>query len=345
MKENILVVGGYGEVGKTVCRDLGKLYPGKVFAAGRRFHQAEKFCRTTGGSVWPFQLDAGKPVDPEILRSTKLVVMCLDQTEPDFVRACLASGVHYIDISASYPFLSQVEPLHDEAAASRATAVLSVGLAPGLTNLLASLVTRQVDRVDAIDMYVLLGLGDQHGKAAIEWTIDNLQSGFTDRKRTDFGDELGVRAAYRFPFADQHVIPRTLGVPAVTTRLCFDSAAVTGFIASCKASGLFQLLQVKPIRAGIVNLFGAIRAGKEVVAVKLDAWGTRGEKEAKVECLLLGKNEAEITGKVAAFVADAVCRRALPNGVYHIEQLFDWEEVWQGVREPLSLELRYKGFI
>lgn len=33
-KEDIVVVGGYGHVGRTICEILEKKYPGKVFAAG-----------------------------------------------------------------------------------------------------------------------------------------------------------------------------------------------------------------------------------------------------------------------------------------------------------------------
>lgn len=33
MKDNIVVVGGYGHVGKMICKELGDLHPGKVYAA------------------------------------------------------------------------------------------------------------------------------------------------------------------------------------------------------------------------------------------------------------------------------------------------------------------------
>jgi hypothetical protein len=42
-----------------------------------------------------------------------------------------------------------------------------------------------------------------------------------------FPGGYGTRAAYRFDFADQHVLAHTLGVAQVATRLCFDSAALT----------------------------------------------------------------------------------------------------------------------
>jgi len=57
MKNDIVVVGGYGHVGKMICRDLGELYPGKVYAAGRSFSRAEQFSRSTNGKVRPLELN------------------------------------------------------------------------------------------------------------------------------------------------------------------------------------------------------------------------------------------------------------------------------------------------
>lgn len=33
MKERIVVVGGYGHVGRILCEELGEKYPGLVYAA------------------------------------------------------------------------------------------------------------------------------------------------------------------------------------------------------------------------------------------------------------------------------------------------------------------------
>lgn len=87
-------------------------------------------------------------------------------------------GIDYVDISADFSFLSQVKELHHEAVRKQVTAILSVGLAPGVTNLLARYAKEQMDRMNVLDITIMLGLGDAHGKAAIEWTIDNLNTDF-----------------------------------------------------------------------------------------------------------------------------------------------------------------------
>jgi|GEM_PF-5782208 len=150
--------------------------------------------------------------------------MCLDQTDTAFVERCFANDLHYIDISANDPFLKKVEALRNTMKGSRTTALLSVGLAPGLTNLLAAHSNTLLDQTALIHISIMLGLGDSHGRTAMEWTLDQLcadfevvengssRRAFTFKEgiRTDFGGTLGRRKAYRFNFSDQHSLAMTL---------------------------------------------------------------------------------------------------------------------------------------
>ncbi|WP_337100638.1 saccharopine dehydrogenase family protein [Paenibacillus sp. YIM B09110] len=347
MRDHILVIGGYGHVGQTICKRLGEQYPGKVYAAGRSWERAEAFSRTTDQKVLPLAFDIAQGLDPSLVNQVKLVVMCLDQTDTAFLRFCLEHSIHYVDVSASFSYLEQAERLHGEASANRATAVLSVGLAPGMSNLLARHAKQQLDVADEIDISILLGMGDRHGKAAIEWTVDNLGtrfhvvrkgrttevSSFTDGKKTNMGASLGERAAYRFNFSDQHTLPHTLGVPSVSTRLCFDSRSSTQLLALLRKIGFFNLLKLKPVRSAAVWLFGRLRFGTDIFAVKIDAWGKRGKKTMRIESLLQGNNEADMTAQIAASVATILYGTELPPGVYHIDQLFDLDTVTR----PLGL--------
>lgn len=357
MKDRIVVIGGYGQSGQTICALLGELYPGKVYAAGRNPERAERYCRTTGGSVRPMKFDVREPADADFWRTTRLVVMCLDQTDPAFVRACLENGTHYTDISADYTFLSKVEALHDTAKAHRATAVINVGLAPGLTNLMASYAAKRMDRTARLDIGLLLGLGDQHGKSGIEWMIDNLCNdfdvetdghkkripGFSDGRKIDFGDGLGMWTAYRFNFSDQHSLKKTMNIPLVSTRLCLDSRILNTLLALFKATRLLNALRIRRIRDLAVRLFGGIRIGKDTAAVKIDAWGMRGSDDIHIECFMRGRRESVFTGTVAAFAADRLYREEYASGVYHIEQLFELEDLLQWSNRAFRIETRING--
>jgi saccharopine dehydrogenase-like NADP-dependent oxidoreductase len=332
-----VVVGGYGQVGQTVSKLLAERLPGKVYAAGRNLSKAEQFSSATDGAVKPMLLDVSLPFSPEGMDCVKTVVMCLDQENTDFARQCLQHGIHYMDVSAKTGFMVAMEELHEEAAAAGATAVLSVGLVPGMSNLLAADAAAGMDQVDSVDIALMLGMGEAHGRAAIEWTVENMAqdfwtgagtqkqqvSSFTSGKTFDFGEGIGRKMAYRFNFSDQHTLAGTLGVSPVTTRLCFDSAFVTGLLFVMKKAGVLKLLRFKPMARLAAGLFARMRLGTEAYALKVEASGIRMGAPHKAERFFHGIVESDMTARVAAAVAAELCRDEQPSGVFHIEQLFD----------------------
>ncbi|WP_019914280.1 saccharopine dehydrogenase family protein [Paenibacillus sp. HW567] len=336
MRTDIVVIGGYGHVGAQICTLLSGRFPGAVYAAGRSLERAEQFCRSTGGRVKPLQMDAAGAFSADKMRHVKLVVMCLDQRDSSFAEACLMEGIHYIDVTANLAFFGQMAQLVQSGNKYGATALLSVGLAPGLTNLLAGEAKLSMDKVQQLDIAVLLGLGDSHGQAAIEWTVDNLaaqfevmQNGtavradsFTDARRTDWGADLGTRRTYRFPFADQQILPQTLGIPTVSTRLCFDSRAATSGIAALQKLGLLKWLGHRRFRKATVRSFGKIRLGTERYAIKIEALGLKNGAAATAEYVIQGLRESTITAQVAAIAAGTLYSSGYATpGIYHLEQL------------------------
>lgn len=167
MNGYILVVGSYGAVGRVVATRLAERYPGQVIAAGRNYEKANDLSIASQGKILPQTLNIlTAHENPAILDDVALVIMCLDLPDTRFVEMCLQNGIDYIDVSASYAFLVQVEALHEVAQVAGGTAVLSVGISPGLTNLLGRYAKSQYDDLQQLDIHVLLGLGEAHGEAA-----------------------------------------------------------------------------------------------------------------------------------------------------------------------------------
>ena len=352
MKDKILVAGGYGNVGQAICSYLAEKFPGKIIAAGRDYEKADSFSKTTGGAVFPMKLDVTENHEnSSLLEEVFLVVMCLDQKDTRFMETCIKRGIHYIDITASYKLLSDIEAKAGLAEQSGSTAVLSVGIAPGITNLLVKRCKQQFEVLEKVDIYLLLGLGDVHGKAAIEWTVDNINTtyyvvengrpkevrSFEDGKETIFSEKLGKRTAYRFDFTDQHVLSRTLDIKTISTRLCFDSVFFTGFFAILKKLGVLNLLKLKSCRRLFVKVFERFQLGSDIFAVKVDAIGEKEGKRAEYHCSVIGHKEGLITGKVAGLVAEKVYTGAYASGVFHIEQLFEPEEILKELEENMEI--------
>ena len=89
------------------------------------------------------------------------------------------SASPFVDISASASYFAAVKAMNP-----RAGALLSVGLAPGLSSLLIDALPHESG--DELDLGIVLGVGEQHGVAAIEWTAQLLGTRFdspADRRR------------------------------------------------------------------------------------------------------------------------------------------------------------------
>ncbi len=339
---NILIVGGYGAVGRVIAAKLAIEHPGQVIVAGRSYDKASQLAQESGAKIRPLQVDIFiAHQTPEILNGVAMVIMCLDQPDTKFVELCLQKGVDYVDVTAAYDFLIQIEALNEAAKVGGSTAVLSVGLAPGMTNLLACHAQTQFDELQNLEIYVLLGQGEAHGEAAVRWMVENLNTTFTvqengtakqvksfeDGKKTIFPGKLGQRTAYRFDFSDQHVLPRTLDVNSVSTRLAFDSALATNLMAFFKNISLFGLLRYQWAQDALVRLLMSFHFGSEIFVIQVDAQGLAKGQPKSLSRAVSGERETRFTGLVAAQVVERLLKYNYPSGVFHIEQLF----------EPLSI--------
>ncbi|MER7547818.1 saccharopine dehydrogenase NADP-binding domain-containing protein [Spirillospora sp. NPDC127506] len=275
--KRVAVLGGYGAVGREVVAGLRGHVP-EIVVAGRDLAKA----RTVEGAT-PMRLDL-RSDDIERL-DADAVVMCAETENVRVAETCLARGVHYVDVSASYEVLAGIERLD----ATEATAVLSVGLAPGVTNLLA----HGFGGAD-VDIGVLIGTGEQHGPGAVEWTLDSLgEVGESWRMR--FPPPYGTRTVHRFPFSDQYTLPGR-----VRTGLCLDSRALTALLPRLR-----RVRDAAPLRAALRH----VHVGGDGFAVAVES----GERVRSFS----GRRQSRATGLAAALVVRRL--DGMPPGVRHIE--------------------------
>lgn len=338
MRDDILIVGGYGAVGRVIATQLGTAYPGRVIAAGRSLAKAEALAHESGGKIRPLQFDLTTVHEnPEFLDGVAVVVMCLDVPDMRFVQACLQQGINYIDITAEDAILQQIEALDSIAKAGGGTAVLSVGLSPGVTNLLARHAQMQFDNLQHVDIHGFLGLGEMHGAAASRWTLKNLNanytvrengksrlvSSFSEHKKVTFPGDLGIQRVYRFNLADQHVLIRTLDLPSVSTWITFDPVASTQLMAFMRRTGFSKLLQYAWVNEVMIKVSTAMQHGTEQFAVQVEAHGKIDMRVQTQTYAVTGNGQGRATGLVAAQVVERLLAEKFPPGIFHSEQLFE----------------------
>lgn len=343
-----LIVGGYGSVGRTIAGELATASdgPNSVVVAGRDGTKAATVAAELGENVSGIAFDLQRTGSyARVLEDIDQVVMCVDQSGTAFVEACLERGIDYLDVTASDEFFRQTEKLGAVAQDNAATAVLSVGLAPGVTNLLAKRMTDQLSMASEIRIGVLLGLGEAFGPAASRWTLDRIGREFTvpdvGRSRPVRGfvtpesiefPRYGRRRAYSFDFADQHILHRTLCVPA-KTYLCFDSRVVTAAV-----YGLSRFKMYRPAVEAIgldwlTELVSTLSVGGDGFAVTVEVNGQQNSTAKTLLTAIDGREQSRVTGIVAATVSMTIRDTTIPNGVYHVHEILDSEPILDVLRE------------
>ncbi|MFD1937605.1 MULTISPECIES: saccharopine dehydrogenase family protein [Nonomuraea] len=304
----VLILGGYGAVGREAATALVGHLPGtRVVLAGRDPGRARPVRGTT-----VMRVDAADPADlARALDGVDAVLMCAELDNPRVARACLERGVHYLDVSATHHVLAGIEDLDDVARKRDAKAVLSVGLVPGVTNLLARYC---VERSGArkVRIGALLGAGERHGPAAVAWTLDGLgrlEGSWPMR----FPAPYGRRTVHRFPFSDQYTLPQTLGLASAETGLCLDSRLSTALLAAARRPAVARLLGRPKVRDLLLTAMSRVHLGSDGFAVTV--------RSGSVQASLGGRGQSRATGLVAAMLVARL--PAMAPGVGHVDQLVD----------------------
>lgn len=319
---NILILGGYGNVGSMIARLLVQRTSDYLIIAGRRYAQAQKTADELGERAIARKIDVSVGIDYDAaLWNVDLAVVCFDLPDDHFLRACLERGIDYVDISAEPAVLSRVEALDNLAREHEATALISVGLMPGISNLMAKRGVEQFGEAQRVDNVALLGLGEAFGSASADWTIRHLGDRYAENRiRIDMGEGFGMRTAYRFAFADEDTIPKTLSVNKVASWVCYDRTISTHLIGLLRFLRLGWLFRNASLRRWLVSMVQKSRFGSDVFVLTSRVTGYGHDQT--YQSWLKGQGEADVTARVAAETIHSLVSRSLPVGVHHLEQIF-----------------------
>lgn len=328
----VLLVGGAGSVGQRIARIIAPALGERLWVGGRDRARA-----TTVADALGAQSRALDVSDPNTFKAALdgigLVVMCLDTSDLTFAHACVTRGIHYIDITASMQVIERLQCLDDLAQTQGAAVLSSVGLAPGLTNLMAKdCVQQSPDAIASLDIHLLFGLGDHHGPAALEWMVDQLhqpftmaddpdtpQWSFTKRSTAHFPKPFGPRATYRFNFSDQHTLSKTLGLPKVRTWSTFDPPWMATLLWRLAQLHVLRLTRLRPVRRATVWGLDKLTFGTDGFAMSVEAATIDGQQ---YRCTATGQAEAHGT---AVMTADLIrqCLQTTPEpGVAQLDERY-----------------------
>ena len=175
----VAVVGGSGEMGSAASYDLMKSEGvEQVVLLSRRAKKENlhpKLAASEKVSVKNVDVNDTEQL-VKYLKDFDAVVNCVGpffSTGYKVVKAAIQAGVHYVDIDDDYDSVKlMLDPELDRQAKEAGITVLySMGADPGTGNILARKACDEMDQVDIVDFYWVLGAYDCTGKAVWEHVL------------------------------------------------------------------------------------------------------------------------------------------------------------------------------
>jgi hypothetical protein len=331
----VLIIGGYGAVGRQIAEHLAGSPNAAITIAGRDGRKAQALARRLGCGVEAIALDAQDRSALEIaIRATDTVVSCTERALPEIADECIRNGRKFLAVGASAEILETLRGRHKAAVRSGSTGFIGVGLAPGITNLLARESMKLGSDWEELTIVVELPAFDRHGPEAISWIMEQA----APVKGADLVLPIGPRHGVPIPFTGGEALSAKLGLgkvdsylllrPQFVTRMLPFFARAMGRLAG-RSEPAHALLCRQLARASPWT--GRFRVGAVVrkPGVTAAAW-------------LTGHDQSRATGVVAAETARLLLEGSTPPGIHELGDVLGWPRLDGHLRKigcRLTLEL------
>ncbi len=339
----IVVLGGCGDMGSHVVRDLIAFSDAQVVIADYRLERAQKFAAELGPRAQAVFVDAEDPeMLVQVLQGADVAVGCIGPFyyfAPKLARAAIRARVPYVDICDDWGPMDELKGMDAEARAAGIPMINGLGWTPGITNLMAKKGAAQMDEVDEIRIYWGGGAADSEGLAVVMhvfYAISGEVPTFRDGQRVmvragsekewvEFPAPLGRVEVFHCGHPEPLTIPRT--IPA---RTVFLKGGLTPRWNNALGAWLVKLGLIKSHRSivrtsrlvhrleGLIGAGGVPYSGARVDVV--------GRKDAEPRTVRYGTVDkmGRLTGIPAAIGAVMLARREIvQSGVFAPEEVLE----------------------
>ena len=240
----VLILGGYGNFGKRIATALSR-HRVPLIIAGRNLQKAESLASELANARSAV-IDIHQDFAAALAREKPSVVVhtCgpFQGAGYEVARACIAAGVHYIDLADARDFVTGFQSLDADARSAGVTAISGASTVPGLSSAVVERFRPQFARLDAMDFGIAPGQRAERGLATTQGILS-----YAGRRLKPF-------AGHPDPYGWQDL--RRLTLPGMGTR----------WLANCDIPDLDLL----PDAYGLKNIrFGA---GLEVGVLHFGLW-------------------------------------------------------------------------
>ncbi|MBL4623422.1 MAG: saccharopine dehydrogenase NADP-binding domain-containing protein [Immundisolibacteraceae bacterium] len=227
-----LILGGYGNFGRRIAADLGRLESCLIYIAGRNLNRAQQCCDQLNlsglkANYQPVALDINRPELTRQLTQLELD-LCIHTSGPfqgqdhRVAKACIEAGSHYLDLADDRRFVCDINQLDDAAIRGGVVVVSGVSTVPGLSSVVIDRLLAQFSTLDKIDYSILPANQAEIGDATLRGVLSYAGQPFTtfrsgrysqtfgwaNLRTKHFGETLGQRWLADLDIPDLELFPQ-----------------------------------------------------------------------------------------------------------------------------------------
>jgi len=296
-----VVLGGAGAIGRVIVRDLFESHRQNTIViadfdaeAARNTSKSYRSSRVTSvvtDARYPSRLES-------VFRGSSVVINCTrHQFNLYVMEAALQTGLHYLDLGGLFTWTRRQLKLHRPFAEAGLTAILGMGCAPGLTNVMAAVAAAKLDRVDSIRIRVgSRDFNEQKGDFAFPYSAQTIveeltlppwkwsggrfvqtepQSGW---ERVDFGKPIGRIWTVMTRHSEIATLPgkfKDRGLRYADFKVAFDRPFVRELMKRMRAGWTVRDFEALPAPRTAPNDYEVsrviVRGGKRVMVLDCHA--------------------------------------------------------------------------
>jgi Saccharopine dehydrogenase NADP binding domain len=258
--QRVLVLGGYGAFGGRIAERLARVPGIELTIAGRSLDKAQTFAaglaNAARAQVIPAALDGAK-IGAEDLRHRKPIVL-INATGPyqaqDYrlARACIATGVHYLDLADARAFVTGIGTLDEQAREAGVLVVSGASTVPGVSGVVADAYAPQFATLRAITTIISPGNSFDPGVATTRSILGDLGQPIASRSNG--------KPVYGWQGLSRRVLPG-LGARWIGHCDAPDRDLFLQRYAGLQAANVYAALEVGTFHLGLWGLSWLVRSG------------------------------------------------------------------------------------
>ena len=323
-----MIYGANGYTGRLTAQEAVRRGLSPVLA-GRNRPAVEKLASDLGLASRVFDLDSSKDLEKAV-SDMDAVLHCagpFSRTSKPMVEACLAEGVHYLDITGEISVFEAVHALDDQARRADVVLLPGAGFDVVPTDCMASRLVEVLPSATSLRLAFEAGGGPSPGTA--KTSLERLGQGGCVRRDGQLTDvplawktrsipfAHGRRQAVTIPWGDVYTAFVSTGIPDIEVYLSLPPSSITKLKRLRWAQGLLRVGAVKSFLKNRIekNISGPSDDGR--ADSKVEIWGEVASADGRsVSALMTTPNGYDFTVSASLGLVQHVLENPVEGGFY-----------------------------